>query len=147
MFTKEELFSKYKIAKNKLKAIKEKTYNYKIKGGAGTPYGDIRNLDFKEVVKTMSTVETVHTNTKNVVDTLGLTEQEIKEIGGYDWVFNSSYNNYVHDCKLRIEELRDKHMKTKWESVVKKIEANLSDEDKFLLDMEYVDSLDMDFNE
>lgn len=133
--TRENLVENYKIALTKLDELKNKKYEYKIACPC-QPFGPVKNMSMIECVKAYASVHDGISNFDNALKFLGLTNEDINsEERKY---LNCNVTDWDHDFKLRVEELKDKTLKEKYEKVIAVFKKNFSDDDRFTIEMSEV---------
>lgn len=130
--TRANLVENYKNALAKLEELKNKKYEYKT-NRACQPFGEVKNMSMIDCVKAYASVHDGITNFDNALKFLGLTNEDI----------NSDERKYLgcpvddwdNDFKLRVEELKDKTLKEKYNKVIEVFKKNFTDDDRFVIEM------------
>lgn len=127
---------------SQLEKLKEdKLFVYATKGKYLTAYGEVSNIEtIPELIRYQKQINTLSSNSdQEVIEQLGLTPEEVGPIEQTILGINVKYWNM--DLKNKLEEIRQNTLIAKLESAKTKLEKHLSDDDKFEIDTDGIESL------
>jgi len=136
--TRKNLVDNYKVAREKLDALKSKKYVFKTNRPC-SPFNEVSNLTLLECVKAYASVHDGVSNFDKAMEFLGITNEDIKSDERKYLGFTVA--DWDHDFKLRVEQIKDSELRKKYEKVISVFENNFSDDDRFAIDMLKVEDL------
>ncbi|MEG1008271.1 MAG: hypothetical protein RSE41_00065 [Clostridia bacterium] len=134
--TREQLFEKRQTLNSELESLKNKKYDYITKDNTFCTFGKIENMGTSAVVMATSEMLNEFKQYDDAIEALGINYEMPKT-----WCEGFSKEEWLNDFKLRLTQIEDSKRIKKLKEAIKLIDANLSVDDKFKLDMEKVNNL------
>lgn len=134
--TKENILSEYKKAKAEYSELSKKSYDFKIKTGfpflAGMSISGCPDIE---------TIEGVYINVKEYFDNMEAAKKDLGIIkGDSDKFYGFTKADWIDSLKTRVSQIQDSKRLKELSKVLPVLEKNLTDSDKFELDMESIEN-------
>lgn len=134
--TRDNLLTNYNVLKEKRDELKKKEYSYKVTKPINC-YGMIAKMNAKDLVCAFASVKKNSNDYSAIADELGLVGFDSSDAKYLDIPFK----DWETDFKTRAEQLNDAKLLKKYDAALALLQRNLSDEDKFNMDMQSISAL------
>lgn len=145
MITRKELVGKYKIAVKRVNELENKKYEYKTNRPCA-PFGNVKNMNIPDIIRAGANVHDSDANVTARIEQYGILPDDLKNAN--DHLYEGfAISTWDHDFKLRVEQIHDEKKLKTYKEVIKKLSANFTDEDRFMIEMGEIDELDVDLSD
>ena len=145
MITRKELVAKYKIAVKRVNELENKKYEYKTNRPCA-PFGNVKNMNIPDIIRAGANVHDSDANVTERITQYGILPEDLKNAN--DHLYEGfAISTWDHDFKLRVEQIHDEKKLKTYKEVMNKLSANFTDEDRFMIEMGEIDTLDIDLDD